>query len=52
MGLEELNTQMSQNACLCKYSHKRSNLGLNWKQTAEKENMFNGIQAALKVTAV
>ncbi len=31
-------TCMYQNARLCKYPHKHSNLGLKWKQTAEKES--------------
>ncbi len=41
LGLERLNTCtcMCQNARLCKYPCKHSNLVLNWKQTAEEENM-------------
>ncbi len=41
IGLEWLNTHtcMCQNACLFKYPHNHSNLGLKWKQTADKEDM-------------
>ncbi len=41
IGLKRLNTHtcMSQNAHLCNYPHKQSNLGRKWKQTVEKENV-------------
>ncbi len=56
LDFERLHTYtcMCQNACLCQCLHKHSNLGLKWKQTAEKESTrvkAYCIFAALKVTA-